>query len=141
LKQVYELETAVIECIQNSLSNEIVQNIIQPFIQDVFEFNVVSNHCASVEFITDDALRQCLLTSETIKQRFGVNIKYDIKYVETDERVGANLNASCASSNIKSTKVKAESIPSQTRITIPRGSAMVAAHPTFSIEYKHYIRK
>jgi hypothetical protein len=141
LKQVYELETAVIECFHTSLSNEIVCNIIKAVIRDVFEINIVSNHCAFVEFLNGDILQQWLSCSEINKQKFGVNIQYNIKYVEKDDFVASDRNASRTSSIAQSTEVKAESMSSQTRIHIPRGQAMIANHPTFSIEYKNYIRE
>ena len=141
LKQVYELDSAVIECIHTPLSNEIVRNIIKPVIQDVFEFNVVSSQCAFVEFLNSDTLQQWLLSSEINKQQFGVSIKYNIQCVEKDDFVGADRNASRASNIAQSTEVKAESMSCQTRIRMLRGEAMITNHPTFSIEYKNYIRE
>ncbi|CAF1000281.1 unnamed protein product [Rotaria sordida] len=140
LKQVYELERAIIESIHNPLSVEIIENIIEPVVHDVFTFTVQSSRTAFIEFIHADSLKQWLLITDTIQQKFDVNIKLDIKYVDEDDDIDDNKATSCSSSDKLSPKSNKNSILSQTTINLRRGWAMVANHPTFSIEYKNYIR-
>jgi hypothetical protein len=137
LKQVYEIDTAVIEFIQTSLSPAIVQNIIAPVSEDVFTFTVVSYQTALVEFIHTDALKQWLSNSDITKQKFNVDIKPNIQCVDKDDRKNTSRRSS-TSQSIKSTE---DNTASQVTINLNRGWAMVAGHRKFGIEYKNYISR
>lgn len=147
LKQVYEIDTATIVSIHTPLSIEIVQNIIKSVDHDVFIFSLISNQKALVEFIHSDAFKHWLSTSDAIKQKFGVNIKLNIKYVDEDDRVDDNHRASCSLGAMQSKKPKSKSKPkpnensSQGTIYIRRAWALIANHPTFRIEFQNYIRR
>ena len=132
---------AMIESPYIPLSTEMVQNIIKPVIQDVFEFKIHRKHYAFVEFINSAALKRWLLTNNMIKQKFDVNIKYKIQYVEKDNCVSTRNDASRSLTTVRSTQVAAKNMPSQIKIKISRHWAMIVNHPTFSIDYTNYIRK
>ncbi len=137
LKQVYEIETAIIESIQTSLSFTVVQNIIEPVYENIFTFTVVSNQTAFVEFIHADALKQWLSINNAIKQKFNVDIKLSIKCVDEDDR----NRSSRRSSATKSVKSKVDNTTSPISINLSPDWTMVAGHRKFSIEYKNYIRR
>jgi len=137
LKQVYEIETVIIESMQIPLSCTIVQNIIESVYQNVFTFTVVSNQIALVEFIHADALKQWLSMNGVTKQKFNIDIKPRIECVDEDNR----NSASRRSSPSQSIKSDADSATSQLTINLCRKWAMIAGHPNFSIEYKNYIRR
>jgi hypothetical protein len=137
LKQVYEIETVIIESMQIPLSCTIVQNIIQPIYENVFTFTIVSNQIALVEFIHADALKKWLSINDVTKQKFNVDIKPSIKCVDEDVRD----SASRPSSPSQSIKSNADKTTSQLTINLCRKWAIVARHPKFSINYKNYIRR
>ncbi|CAF3890016.1 unnamed protein product [Rotaria sp. Silwood2] len=140
LKQVYELDKAIVESIHNRLSIEIIENIIESFLHDVFTFTVQSSQTVLIEFINADSLKKWLLLTDITQQKFGVNIKLDVKCVDEDDYVDDNSAASCSSSDKLLPKSNERSILSQVTVYLRRGWAMVVNHPTFSIEYKNYIR-
>jgi hypothetical protein len=137
LRQVYEIETVIIESMQMPLSCTIVQNIIESVYQNVFTFTVASNQIALVEFIHADALKQWLSTNDVTKQKFNVDIKPRIQCVDEDNR----NSASCRSLPSQTIKSNANNTSPQLTINLRREWAMVAGHPKFSIEYKNYIRR
>ncbi len=137
LKQIYEIETVIIESLRASLSFTSVQNMIKSVVENVFIFTIVSNQEALVEFIHADALKQWLVNSDVIKQKFDINIKPSIKCVDEDDRNSASRHSS-APQLIKS---KADDKTSQVTIYIRRAWALVVEHPKFSIEYKNYISR
>ncbi len=137
LKQVYEIETAIIGSIHTVLSSAVVQNIIECVYENVFTFTVVSNQPALVEFIHADALKQWLSISDMTKQKFNVDIKPSIKFVDEDDR----NSASRRSSTSQSIKSKVDNVTSEVTINLRRDWTLVAQHPRFGIEYKNYIRR
>ncbi|CAF3583212.1 unnamed protein product [Rotaria sp. Silwood1] len=140
LKQIYELEAAFIESNNNPLSIEIIENMVEPVFDNVFIFTVESNRTGFVEFIDGDSLKKWLADSDTIQQKFDVNIKLDVRCVNKDEDICSN-NAMSRSSNGKlSSKTKEDGILPQMTIYLRSQWTLVTNHPKFSIEYKNYIR-
>jgi hypothetical protein len=136
LKRVYEIETVFIDSIHTSLSTEIIQSIIEPVYHDVFTFLLMSNQEALVEFIHSDALKRWLSTSDATKQKFGIDIKPKVKFADENDNIGT----AHATRTAQSTKPKPNNKSPPMAIYIRRGWALIAGHPTFSIEYKNYIR-
>jgi hypothetical protein len=137
LKQIYQIETVMIESFRAPLSFTNVQNMIKSVCENVFIFTIISSQAALIEFIHADALKQWLVDSDLIKQKFDVNIKRSIKCVDEDD----GNSASRRSSVPQLIKSKADDKNSQVTIYIRRTWALVAGHPKFSIEYKNYIRR
>ncbi|CAF4133192.1 unnamed protein product, partial [Adineta steineri] len=119
-----------------SLSSLVVENIIEPIQDDVFTFTVASKQQALVEFIHADILKQWLAVSNIIEQKFNINIKPSIIFVDENE----TNTTSCHSVTTQSTEPKTNNTTSKTVIILRRNWAMIANHPIFSNEYKDYIR-
>lgn len=122
LKQIYEIDTVVVESTRRPVSMTLVQNLIEPVQWQIFTFTLQSSNTAHIEFFSSDACEQWLLVSNRLERRFHVTIKPRIEYVETED-----------------------STPEKTRprtdIKLTGGWTLVANHPNFSIEYNNFIRE
>ena len=137
LKQVYEIETVMIESTERSLSSIVIQDIIKSIHEDIFKWKVVSKKNILIEFTHADALRQWLSNRDRIKERFNVNIQLKIQYID---EFGAN-NIATSSPTTSMIESKANDITAQVTINLPRSWAIVVGHAKFGAEYKDFIRK
>ena len=137
LKQIYEIETVMIESIQTTLSSAVIRDILDPIHKDVFAWNVVSERAAIIEFTHVDVLRQWLSNRDRIKGQFNVNIKLKIRYDSDNER----NNISRPTSATSAVQSKANETTSRITINLRRQWAIVAGHSKFGVEYKDYIRR
>lgn len=137
LKQVYEIDTAIIESNHTLLSSTMIQNIVESVYENVFTFTITSNQTAFVEFIRAEDFQKWLSHTSGTEQNFNVNIKPSIKFVEEND-MGSASHRSSTSQSIRST---GESTTSSVTINLNRQWAMIAGHSRFSIEYNNYIRK
>ncbi|CAF2687797.1 unnamed protein product [Rotaria sp. Silwood2] len=139
LKQVYELENVIITSVQNSLlSIEIIERILQPVFDNIFNFTIQSNQTARVEFVRADHLKEWLFDCHTVQRQFGVKIQLDVRCVDHDDDDDDAISGT--SNDQISTHFNKEHQTSQVTVYIRRIWAMIVNHPIFGIEYKNYIR-
>ncbi|CAF3757845.1 unnamed protein product, partial [Rotaria socialis] len=140
LKQIYEIETVCIESTSNPLSIEIIKTMVQPVLDDVFIFTLLSNRTALIEFIHADSLKKWLSAKDATQQKFGVKIAPNVKYVNGDNLMHNSNAMACTVSREVPQRPDQNSVLSQMVIFLGRPKAAVANHPQFSIQYKNYIR-
>ncbi|CAF3757861.1 unnamed protein product [Rotaria socialis] len=140
LKRVYELETVVIERIQAFLSIEIIEEIIEPVVTNVFRFSIQSNRIAHIEFIDANSLKHWLSHSNVTQEKFNVNIKFDIKCVDENGYISDDSPVFSPSHDKVSPIATKEHVASDVTLNLRASWAMVANHSLFSVEYKNYIQ-
>ncbi|CAM4845808.1 unnamed protein product, partial [Rotaria magnacalcarata] len=140
LKRVYELETVVIERIQAFLSIEIIEEIIEPVVTNVFRFTIQSNRIAHIEFIDGNSLKHWLSHSNVTQEKFNVNIKFDIKCVDENGYISDDSPVFSPSHDKVSPISTKEHVASDVILNLRASWAMVANHSLFSVEYKNYIQ-
>ena len=139
LRRVYELDTVTIESIQSSISAETVQKMIQWSHWNVFTFTIESQQRVSVEFLNNDAFDQCMDKCDLFEDKFEVNIKPHVKYVDEDTHVIIDPSPPPTTAQVTTT----ESTVSSSRVSMKnhRGWALILGHPVFFAEYAAHIRK
>ena len=122
LKQIYEYDVAHIFSKGSFLTSNLIQTMIKPVHSVIFTYHMLSNDEACIEFVNHDELKQWLINSNLLRQKYDIHIVPDIKYVDEDKT---------ATTTPKRDPIK----------NFRKKQALIFRHPKFSQEYKTYIRK
>lgn len=137
LKQLYEIDTIIIESDGIPLLPTRIQTIVESVYEDVFTFTIKSNQTAYVEFIHADILEKWLSNSDIIEKNFNITLVPSVKCVDDENKTTVYHRLS----DLKSMRSEGDTRSSTVTMDLRRQWAMIAGHRIFSIEYRDYIRK
>lgn len=85
LKQIYEYDAVHISSKESFLTTNLIQTIIKSVHTMIFTYHILSNDKARIEFVNHDELKQWLINSNLLEQKYEIHIQPNIKYVDEDK--------------------------------------------------------
>ncbi|UJR14781.1 hypothetical protein I4U23_001769 [Adineta vaga] len=143
LVQIYECDTLEIHYNEDnkSITNTDLQAIFRSAWNDIFAYNFPTDDCAEVEFISVNAFKQWMSTSEFTENKFDITISPIIDNVD-ENNVARSVIEQPSPININTCSTTTHAFGDrthQTKIKLRSEWALIVAHSKFQLEYKAFI--